>query len=110
MKERRRFLRIREEDAVTYCAISDYKDAHESARDLSLGGIRFLSHKFIPLHSILKVGIKLQHAPKIINAVVRLVWIKTIFSDECYEAGAEFIEISSEDLKFLERYIAETVR
>lgn len=75
-------------------------------RDLSLGGVRFISDNFIPAHSVLRLEIKLEygHFEKTIYAIARLIWIREIFDDERYEVGAEFIDISGEDLKFLSDY------
>lgn len=106
MIERRRFLRIKEDDAISYSLIPNYKTMRKLTRDLSLGGIRFICDQFISQGSILKLKIELQHTHRVINAVARLVWIKTIYDDESYETGAQFIEINKEDLEFLKYHLS----
>lgn len=110
MRERRKFVRIKEEDGLTYSRIPDYKEAHDASRDISAGGIRFHTQEFVPLHSVLRVTIKLEHNLQRINAVAKVVWVKEMFGDGNYEVGAEFVEIAAADLKFLEAYISQTMR
>ncbi len=105
MRERRRFIRINEQDAVSYRIMPHYKSERKLTHDLSLGGIKFISGHFIPAGSVLKLEISLKHVPRVISAVARLIWIKAIFDDEHYDAGAEFIEIDREDLEFMRDYL-----
>ena len=105
MKERRKFKRINEQTAVGYSVMPNYKSERKLTQDLSLGGIKFISDHFIPVGSVLKLEISLKHTPRVISAVARLVWIKAIFNDEHYDAGAEFIEIDREDLEFMRDYL-----
>lgn len=104
-KERRRFIRIKEDDAISFTILPTYKSTTSLSRDLSIGGIRFLSGRFIPPHSILKLEIKLNLLPRIIYAIAKIAWIKEIFDDERYDIGAEFIEINKHDLRFLDYYL-----
>jgi len=105
-KERRRFIRIKEDDAINFTTIPTYKSTSSLTKDLSIGGIRFFSGHFIPLHSILKLEIKLKFLPRIIYAIARIVWIKEIFDDERYDIGVEFIEINKQDLRLLDHYLS----
>lgn len=105
MRERRRFLRISEEDAVTYEVIPFHKTARSVTRDLSIGGIRFFADEFIPMSSVLKVELQLKGANRVIRAIVKTKWIKQYYDDERYDLGAEFVDISREDLKFLDKYL-----
>ena len=75
-------------------------------QDLSLGGVRFISDNFIPMHAILKLEIKLMDTPKMINAIGRVVWIREIFDDENFEVGVEFMDIDKEYLKFLNGHLS----
>lgn len=105
MKERRKFIRIKEQDAVSYTIIPNYKSECKMTKDLSLGGVRFIADHFIPVNSVIKMEIKLKHIPKAINAILKLVWIQSIFNDECYDVGAEFLDINKKDLEFMYHYL-----
>ncbi|MFH1129016.1 MAG: PilZ domain-containing protein [Candidatus Omnitrophota bacterium] len=105
MRERRRFIRIKEKDIINYKILPNYKTEKNITEDLSIGGIKFFSNKFIPFSSVLLVEIKLEHAHKILTIIVKVKWIRQKFDDELYELGAEFIDVSSEDLKFLNGYL-----
>lgn len=105
MHERRRFIRIKEEDIINSKILPDYKTTKNISTNLSIGGIRFLCNKFIPLSSVLRVEIKLQYAHRILTAIVKVKWIRAKFDDEIYDVGAEFMDISGEDLKFLNGYL-----
>lgn len=105
MLERRKYLRITEEDIISYEILPVHKTGGGITENLSIGGVRFFANEFIPVLSILKVEIKLKHTDREINAIVKTRWIKQYFDDERYELGAEFIEISSENVKFLNDYL-----
>jgi c-di-GMP-binding flagellar brake protein YcgR len=105
MIERRRYLRITEDDIITYEVLPVHRTGRGITENLSIGGIRFFADEFIPISSILKVEVRLKHADKEINAIVKVRWIKEYFDDERYNLGTEFIEISSEDIKFLNDYL-----
>lgn len=106
MKERRKFVRVNEDDEVSYCIIPDYRSERKLTQDLSLGGIRFICDHFIPPNSILKLTLRLKYAHKIINAIARSVWTRVVYDDESYETGAEFINIKNDDSKFLNYYLS----
>jgi len=103
-EEKRKFARVKDQCSVSYSIIPQGKTGRKMTLDLSQGGLRFISDHFIPLHSNLKIEIKLKDIPKAISAIIKPIWIKEIFDDERYELGAEFVHINSEDLKFLKDY------
>lgn len=103
--ERRRFIRIRQQDIINYTILSQFKSRRKLTQDLSLGGVRFISDNFIPMHAILKLEIKLMDTLSMINAVARVAWIREIFDDENFEVGAEFMDINKEDLRLLNEHL-----
>ncbi len=107
-KERRKFSRVSEAAEISYSIMPRYKTERRLTRDLSLGGIRFISDSFIPLSSVLKVEIKLKHTQRIISAIVKVVWVRSVFGDESYEIGAKFLQIKNKDLEFLDYYLSRT--
>ncbi len=97
-EERRKFKRVAGYDKITYNIIPRGKIKKKLTLDLSAGGIRFIGDDFIPLHSLLKLNVSLKNSPKVISAIAKTVWVKSIFGDERYEIGVEFVEITKEDL------------
>ena len=104
--ERRKFVRIRQQDIVNYTVLSQFKNRIKLTQDLSPRGARFISDNFIPVDAILKLEIKLMDTPRMINAVARVAWIKEIFDDESFEVGVEFMDISKEDSRFLNEHLS----
>ena len=72
--------------------------------DISEGGIRFRSPKFIPVHHRLSFKINIQESPNI-EVVVKPAWIKELLSLRLYEIGAQFITLSDADKTVLKNFI-----
>jgi len=104
-QEKRKFSRISEQCVITYSAAPDYKSKRKISADLSAGGLRFISDHFLPLGSIVRIQLSLKYIPRVINAVAKVMRVKEIFDDECYEVGAEFVDIARPDLRFLHKYL-----
>jgi len=105
MEEQRKYYRLKKKDLISFAVIPNYKSERLLTLDLSVGGLRFISQRFISPESILKVELAFKGVKKSINAIVKAKWTKAIFSDERYEIGAEFVNIRPEDLRFLKRYL-----
>lgn len=97
-KEKRKFTRFFEYDEISYSVIPHPKSKNKLTLDLSEGGIRFIADEFIPLNSLLRLEIKLLHCSKVINAIAKVVRVKSLFGDERFEIGVEFIDIKKDDL------------
>ncbi|MEW6075088.1 MAG: PilZ domain-containing protein [Candidatus Omnitrophota bacterium] len=97
-KEKRKFSRVSEYDEISYSIIPHPKSKNKLTLDLSAGGIRFIADEFIPLNSLLRLEIRLLHCSKVINAIAKVVRVKSLFGDERFEIGVEFVDIKKEDL------------
>lgn len=73
-------------------------------RDISEGGIRFRSNRFIPIHDRLAVRMNLSKT-KSIEAVIKPAWIRELPNVEQHEFGASFISLSKEDKTRLRDYL-----
>ena len=72
-------------------------DAEETiVRDISEGGIRFRSNRFIAIHDFLLMRLNLSKT-KSIETIVKPAWIRELPSVEQHELGASFISLSRED-------------
>ena len=103
-EDKRRFPRFKEDASFAYTHIPYAHSINSMTLDVSAGGIRFLAGSFLIPRSLMRVQIKMKFAPRIVEAIVRIVWVREVFGDERYEAGAEFISISPENLNFLKSY------
>jgi len=109
MIERRRFVRIPEDSAISYEVQPNTKIEEFLTRNISQGGICFFVHKFIPKDSHLKIKLSLKKISFYFEALVRLVWIKKDAHSERYEIGVEFINIPKEATEHLIAYITDIV-
>lgn len=105
MQERRRYIRIPDKTEVSYKVVATKIPRDYMTRDISMGGIRFLAHNFIPKGSILNIKLKLSNPSSIFEALAKTVWVKEVpFSDQ-YEVGVQFIDIKSGDVSHLNGHI-----
>ena len=105
MVDRRKFVRIPESSHISYKCISKEKISDYITRDVSQGGIRFLAHDFIPKGSYLKIKLDLCGSSIVIEAMVRLVWIRGVPHRDEYEVGVEFIDMPPHAAMHLISYI-----
>jgi c-di-GMP-binding flagellar brake protein YcgR len=109
-QERRRFLRIPESLPVTYELLLNAKTEQCHTKDISQEGIRFLIDTFIPKFSLLKIKFNLDKLSFSFDALVRVVWIKSLPQSDKYEVGVEFISIPKEAAEHLINYIKSILR
>jgi c-di-GMP-binding flagellar brake protein YcgR len=107
MLERRQYIRIHEEDELTYTVLPVYKTQRKVTEDISQGGIRFMSDTFISVRAFLRMEISLRHAARVIDVVAQVRWVRAVYDNERYEVGVQFIEIAKDDLQFLIAYIVQ---
>lgn len=114
MPEKRRAKRVKEKVKVTIkLASSDdglagCKIIHHLTKDISLVGIRMQCKTFIPMNSLLKIELSLMRPVRIITAFGRVRWIKSLYDDELFEMGIEFVNTSNEVIRILKRHIEDS--
>ena len=81
--------------------IPAYHDAVVS--DISEGGMRISSPRFIPIHHRLVVKIEIPQK-KPIETVAKPVWIREVPSLGHFEIGARFLTLSEEDKIIIQEY------
>lgn len=67
------------------------------SKNLSEGGVRFRSDRFISLACRLVVELNIPALEKPVRAISKIAWIKKLPAGEDYEVGNQFLEISRED-------------
>ena len=98
-KERRRYpraglsipLRYKELNGKTYLAKGTL------SKDVSVGGVRFHSDKFIALACHLVVEMNFPSTEKPIKAISKIAWIKRARFGDNYELGNQFLAMTNED-------------
>lgn len=108
--ERRRFLRLPLEIKVHFKALKegafDVKGLKPArARDLSTGGVLFSSPKKMTANEVLQMKINFARAgrPVEMAAIARVARCQKAKAG--YNVGVEFLQVYSEDLKTLEKFI-----
>lgn len=105
--ERRRFLRLSTSVQIKFRRISNgcALGRQKLTKDISITGLRFLSDELIPVSSYLKANLIVKKNQKPIEFICRVVWVKSLYSDESYEIGAQIFQIDKENYKQIKSYI-----
>lgn len=75
------------------------------SKNISEGGIRFRSDRFISLACRLVVELNLPAIAKPIRAVSKITWIKKLPVGDDYEVGNQFLEIAREDKEIIREFV-----
>ncbi|MFA5499836.1 MAG: PilZ domain-containing protein [Candidatus Omnitrophota bacterium] len=75
-------------------------------KDISEGGVSFKTNEFISLACRLVVEITIPTLQRPIKAISKVAWIKKNPSDDHYELGNQFLEISKEDRAVISDYVS----
>lgn len=110
MREKRRFVRIPESAKITYQIANDSKVGDFITRDLSIGGIRFFLHEFVPKGTVLKLKLTIERTHFSFEALAKVAWVIDDASSQRYEVGAEFMEMPDDATKYLVEYIKKCLR
>lgn len=73
--------------------------------DLSTGGIRLTSHKFIPISHRLVLEIDLPGCTAPLKAVAKVAWIRKGRAEGDFELGAHFLEVSKKNMVLITKYL-----
>ena len=75
------------------------------SKNLSEGGTRFNTDKFIPLSAHLMIEMRLPAALKDIKMVTKIAWIKKLPACDEYEIGSNFLAMSGEDEALISNFV-----
>jgi len=110
MSEKRRDRRVREQALFTITLISKDtagthpKIIHHTTEDISLTGAKIHTNAFLPVGSFLKIDLSLTEPPRMISAYAKVRWVKSIYADESFELGIEFVDTSINIIKSLKEH------
>lgn len=111
MAEKRRAKRVREEASVKITLVSrdilpaGKKISYNLTKDISSSGAKIQFNTFLPINTLLKIEIFVKEPPRLISAIGKVRWVKSLYADEWFEMGIEFVDASPEIIKILEEYV-----
>ena len=105
MHERRKYTRVPESLQISYVVLPAEAVKEYLTKDISQGGIRFLTHEFIPKDSRLKIRITFPRTLFSFEALVKCMWVVEMPYGEEFEIGVEFIDLPLEIIEYLISYI-----
>lgn len=113
MYEQRRVPRLEERNEITITTVSSRKTSleekimHNYSTDISVLGVRIKANSFLPIDTLIKIDFTLKNPhPIIISTIGKVKWIKSLFANESYEAGVEFVHTPSNVTQQLANYIS----
>lgn len=111
INEKRRERRVEEFNDITMSVISGEKNFlkrkvfYDCSGNISVSGARIYSDSYFPIDTLLKMDIKFENTRQMVTVTGKVKWFKTIFDDEWYEGGIEFVNIPYEMRKKLTNHI-----
>lgn len=110
IKERRRFVRLNAAVDIQYSFLEAEPSERLNAKskDISAGGICFISGEGIEKDKILVLSINLSDDPSPIMAKGRVAWVNPFEiggEGKHYDIGIEFIEIESRDREKINKFV-----
>ena len=105
--EKRRFPRIEGRFPLKYKDLrkTNGESTGSVSKNVSEGGVRFRSDRFISLACRLVVELNLPTLTKPIKAVSKVAWIKKLPVGDDYEIGNQFLEIAREDKNIIQNFV-----
>lgn len=74
-------------------------------RNISEGGVCFESSEFISLACRLVLEINLPTLPKPIKAISKVAWIRKLPTNDLYELGNQFLDMTKEDKAHITNFV-----
>lgn len=111
MQERRKAKRFKDESEVTITAVPGDAQAPEKiicsqSKDISVLGTKIQLNYFVPVNSLIQIDFTLKDLYAKISAIGKVKWIKSLFRNETFEAGIEFVTAEADEVEKREHYIA----
>lgn len=98
--EMRKEKRILEENKVKVTTLPHTenplgrKDFHALTKDISLGGMRLLTHIKLFVKTPLKIELTSTKTRKLINIDAEVKWVKEVYEGELFEVGLQYKDTS----------------
>ncbi len=98
MKDKRKERRVKEENTIICEIVSDNKILKHKkifytlTKDISLGGVNIRTDTFLPKDTVVKMELSLPKTHKIVCVRGKVKWVKSLYDDEVFEIGLEFVD------------------
>ena len=98
-KERRKYIRLNSHHLLKY-KVAD-KGGRSFVRNISAGGVLFVSKENIPIGTVVELEINFPGFPRPIKADVKVVRNRELKKLGYFENGAEFINVDEDAKEFI---------
>lgn len=108
-QDRRRFNRLERHLPLQFRNIEKNRPEMSGSltRDISGGGIRFVSNDFLPVQTSVGLQLSLESNLHTLPATARVVWVQKLPYNENFMIGLEFLNIENENRAKIIRYVNE---
>ncbi|MFH1791631.1 MAG: PilZ domain-containing protein [Candidatus Omnitrophota bacterium] len=105
--EKRRYRRIGVRVPIQYKELHGKPNAQKGAlsKNISEGGVKFNTDKFISLACRMLVEVNLPTEPKPIKAISKVAWIRKLPAGDDYEVGNQFLDMTKTDKSTITEYV-----
>jgi len=104
MRERRQYRRVNVSFPVECKVLHQRGYFYTVSKDLSIGGARILSDKFLPKGNLIKVNINLIN--RVVGLKAKVAWCNKERIAERYSAGLEFLEMDERNKETLVSFLS----
>ncbi len=110
IKEKRKYSRIDARLPLQFKDIQRPIEAYAGSltKDISEGGIRFVSSEFLSIFTRLFLEISIPSFSRPIKAISKVAWIQKVPRSSQYNVGLQFMDMTEEDNKHLTSFIAKS--
>jgi len=108
VEDKRKFKRMKTHIPVRYFKLRDGSESKGTisvSKNMSEGGIRFRTSEFISMACRLILELDIPLFSSSVKIISRVAWINKSSSQDDFEIGNQFIEMSKEDKKLVSEYI-----
>ncbi|MHB8772496.1 MAG: PilZ domain-containing protein [Syntrophales bacterium] len=108
--EKRQFPRVTAQIPVRYRELdgADTVSTGTLTTDVSTGGLRFRTNKFLSTACRLLLQVDIPTREKPIEVVSRVAWVREANGEggPCYQVGSQFMEITKKDQELIAAYLS----
>ncbi|MCJ7581708.1 MAG: PilZ domain-containing protein [Candidatus Aminicenantes bacterium] len=74
-------------------------------KDISKNGMKLMVDTFMPKGILLRISLFLKDPHRCMRIIGEVKWIRNMYSNENFEMGIKFLDVSQEDARILKKYI-----
>ena len=104
--ERRRWARLRSHVPVRYQDTKTQRFVETLSKDVSVGGLRCVTHEFLPASRELLVELSLRRAAPALKTRARVAWVQQIPHADQYCVGLEFLQLPQTAQEDIASYVS----